>query len=100
MDHSQHNHDDSGMKSMMWMMVLCCALPLLFIVFFGAGGRALGASTWVIIGGIIVMVGIHWFMMRGHGKSDHSEITDQKQDKAKESEEFNDTDHDHHNYVA
>ena len=48
---------------MMWMMVLCCALPFVLIIFLGAGGKAVGASTWVIFGGIVVMILAHFFMM-------------------------------------
>ena len=69
-----HNHDNNGkgMKSMMWMMVICCAVPLLLIVFLGAGGKALGAPTWVVLGGIAVMVVAHFFMM-GKSHKQHNE---------------------------
>ena len=58
-------------NGMMWMMVLCCALPLVLIFVFGAGGRALGAPTWLILGGIGVMTLLHFFMMcKSHKHSD------------------------------
>ncbi|KKR61491.1 MAG: hypothetical protein UU01_C0020G0009 [Parcubacteria group bacterium GW2011_GWA2_40_37] len=61
-----HNHDGKGNNNMMWMMVICCAVPLLLLIFVGGtGGRALGASSWVIFGGVAVMVIAHFFM--GHG---------------------------------
>ena len=28
-----HNHD--GHKGMLWMMIICCALPLVFLLFAG-----------------------------------------------------------------
>ena len=79
-----HNHDDNdkGMKSMMWMMLICCAVPLLLIVFFGAGGKALGAPTWLVLGGIAVMVVAHFFMMgRSHKHHDEKSESDGKDDK-------------------
>ena len=50
---------------MMWMMVICCALPLVILLI--AGGRSLsGGYVWpILIGGFI---GAHlWMMFRGHG---------------------------------
>ena len=71
-----HNHDGKGNNSMMWMMIICCAVPLLLIVLFGFGGKAFGVSTWVIFGGIGVMVLAHFFMM---GKSHkHDSGSDEK----------------------
>lgn len=54
----------------MWAMMLCCALPF-FILIFGLGGKALGASTWIIFGGIAVMIIAHLFLAgRRHKHSD------------------------------
>ena len=66
-----HDHDNNnkGMGSMMWMMLICCAMPLIVILFLGTGAKALGASSWVIFGGVAVMLLAHFFMMRGHGHS-------------------------------
>ena len=59
------------------MMVICCAMPLLIILVIGGGGRALGASTWVIFGGIAVMVLAHFFMMgRSHKHFDKKQPID------------------------
>ncbi len=59
---------------MMWMMAICCAVPLLLIFVFGAGGRALGAPSWIIFGGVAVMVIAHFFMMgRSHKHSDEEQ---------------------------
>ncbi len=56
---------------MMWTMMVCCVAPLLLIVILGLGGRAFGAPTWVIIGGVAIMVIAHFFMMgRSHKHSD------------------------------
>ncbi len=86
-----HNNNDGGMKSMMWMMVICCAVPLVLILIFGAGGKALGAPTWVVFGGIAVMVLAHFFMMgKSHNHSDgKNEMTEgenvKKDDKDKKN---------------
>ena len=69
-----HDHNGKGNNSMMWMMAICCAVPLLLIFVFGAGGRALGAPSWIIFGGVAVMVIAHFFMMgRSHKHSDEEQ---------------------------
>ena len=71
------DHDtnkDKGMKSMMWMMAICCGLPLVLFLFVGAGGIAAGASKWLVISILGVMVIAHVFMMRrGHKHKDHEQ---------------------------
>ena len=75
------------MKSMMWMMVICCALPLLLVFVFGlGGGKAVGAPSWLIWGGIGVMVLAHFFMM---GKS-HTSRRPSDEEKTNISEEGKD----------
>jgi len=68
-----HTHDDQkghGFK-MMWMMLICCALPLVLIFLTGAGGKALGAPAWIMVGVVAAMVVAHFFMMgRSHKHSD------------------------------
>jgi len=66
-----HNHDDNGegTKSMMWMMALCCAVPLIFIFIFGVGGEALGAPVWIVFGGIALMAIFHLFIMKRSHKN-------------------------------
>ena len=73
-----HNHEGKDGSWMMWVMMICCAIPLLLIVLFGFGGKAFGAPTWVVVGGIAVMVIAHFFMMsRTHKHSDEKKsITD------------------------
>ena len=67
-----HNHDVKSNKSMMWMMAICCGLSLLLILVIGGGGKALGTSTWVIFGGIALMVLARFFMMGKHKHGDNS----------------------------
>lgn len=73
-----HNHDEKDGNWMMWVMMICCAVPLLLIVLFGLGGKAFGAPTWIVIGGIAVMVIAHFFMMgRSHKHSNEEKsVTD------------------------
>jgi high-affinity Fe2+/Pb2+ permease len=81
-----HNHDGKDGSWMMWVMMICCAVPLLFIVLFGLGGKALGAPTWIVIGGIAVMVIAHFFMMgKSHKHSDDEQTTTEGEDKNKDS---------------
>ena len=77
--HNNQNGDKQNSK-MMWIMMLCCAVPLLLIILFGLGGRAFGASTWVIFGGMALMVIAHFFMM---GKS-HKHGVDNEEDQNKD----------------
>lgn len=58
------NSDNKGMRTMMWMMTICCALPLILILLFGAGGKAQGVPSWVVLGTIVLMIISHFFMMR------------------------------------
>lgn len=74
-----HNHDGKNDRWMMWFMMLCCAAPLLLIVLFGSGGKALGAPTWVIVGGIALMMLVHFFMTgKSHKHSDEKHDTGEK----------------------
>ncbi len=68
------NHDGKDDSWMMWVMMICCAVPLLLIILFSLGGKAFGAPTWIVIGGIAVMVVAHFFMMgRSHKHSDEEQ---------------------------
>lgn len=76
-----HNNNDKGMRSMMWMMVICCAVLLVLILLFGAGGRALGLPTWIVLGGIATMFIVHFFMMgRSYQHSDGKQANAQEED--------------------
>ena len=65
-----HNHDDDDNdKTFSWimgLMMLCCVLPLLLVLF---GGKALlsGGSRWWIGALMLVFVAWHfWSMRKGH----------------------------------
>ena len=81
-----HSHDDNRQgNGMMWMMVLCCAIPLVLVLIFGAGGKALGAPTWIVFGGIVVMIIAHFFMMgKSHKHSDEDHEVTNTDDKNKD----------------
>lgn len=78
-----HDNNDKGMGSMMWIMIICCAIPILLVVLFGLGGKAVGASSWVIFGGVAVMILAHFFMMsKSHKHSNEKhEMTEEKDKK-------------------
>lgn len=64
MDNNKHDN------SMMWMMVICCALPLLFLLFAGSAVFASGYLRYVIFGAF-ALAGV-WMMFRMHGSSGKS----------------------------
>lgn len=49
----------------MWMMVICCMLPLV-LLFFGGGTLFSGGYFLPILIGILI-IGHLWMMFRGHG---------------------------------
>lgn len=61
-----HNHNDKNNSSMMWTMVVCCALPFAILLF---GGTALfsGGYLFLLIFGGLALACI-WMMFRGHGR--------------------------------
>lgn len=79
------DHENKGMKSMMWMMAICCGVPLILFLFIGTGGIAAGASKWLVIGVIALMVVAHVFMMRkSHRHDDHEQkVEGEKKDDGK-----------------
>ncbi len=69
------NHNEKQNHLMMWMMVICCALPLVVLLFVsGFGGAALfsgGYLSWVIFGGLaLACIGM---MFRSHGRGSLNE---------------------------
>ncbi len=60
-----HNHNGKGDNSMMWMMVLCCALPLVFLLFAGSSAFAGGYLKYVLFGALAAV--FLWMIWRGHG---------------------------------
>lgn len=69
---------------MMWIMMLCCIGPILFVVLFGAGAKSLGAPSWIILALIAVFVAAHFFMM-GRSHKHHVEDGDPKEQTSKKS---------------
>ena len=54
--------NDKSMKWIMILMLVCCIAPLLILIV----GTRLGSNWWVI-GGIVVFIALHFWMMRkGH----------------------------------
>lgn len=82
-----HNHDGKDGNWTMWAMMICCAVPLLLIVLFGLGGKALGAPTWIVLGGVAVMVIAHFFMMGRSHKHPDEEQSAANDDKNKDSKD-------------
>ena len=75
-----HNHEDSKQsKWMMLTMMLCCVLPILFIVLFSADGKPFGGSNWLIFGGFAIIMLAHFFMVGKSRKlNDQNDKTDKK----------------------
>lgn len=63
MDNHQHN------GSMMWLMMIGCAVPLLFTLFIGSAN---GFRPILTVAALAVMFGLHFFMMRRHHR-DHDD---------------------------
>ncbi|TSA46314.1 hypothetical protein D4R52_00805 [bacterium] len=80
---------------MMWAMMICCAAPILFILLFGAGARALGAPAWIVIGLVVVFAIIHFVMMKMSHKhsSDHAPAAQNDSDKKDDSHSNHDCCH-------
>ncbi|MEK7156523.1 MAG: hypothetical protein AAB790_01825 [Patescibacteria group bacterium] len=60
-----HNHNGKGDNSMMWMMVLCCALPIAFLLFGGSLLASGGFLPKILFGAFAVAC--VWMMFKGHG---------------------------------
>ena len=85
-----HNSEKGHDSKMMWMMVICCVAPILFITLLGSGVATVGVSKWVIFGGIAVLVIVHFFIMGRSRKccSNKPEIIDAK-DAGKDTKDEN-----------
>lgn len=60
-----HNHNGKEGSGMMWMMLVCCALPFAVLLF--AGGKiSSDGYFWPVLIGAFILVHI-WMMFRGHG---------------------------------
>lgn len=62
-----HDHNDGskdgGHKGMMWMMLICCTLPFVVLIF--GSGTGSGYLIPILIG-ILIIVHL-WMMFKGHG---------------------------------
>ena len=73
-----HNHGNNNSagghdSKMMWLMMLACLVPIIFLAFIGGGtGRS---SIWWLLGAGAVMLGMHALAMRGHGSHGHKDDT-------------------------
>lgn len=63
-----HNHDGKQNNWMMWVMMICCLAPILFIVLFGTGAASLGAPSWAVIGFVLVLLVGHLAIMKKSGE--------------------------------
>ena len=77
MDHD--NHD----SKMMWLMMICCLAPILFIFLFGSGAKALGAPSWIVIGVVVVFAIVHFLTMKKSHR--HTDDTAKEIDSDKKS---------------
>lgn len=57
---------------MMWMMIICCLVPIVFIL-VTSQGLDLGVVGWIILAVAVVCLLIHLFGMR---RKQHSEKSD------------------------
>ena len=69
---------------MMWMMLVCCALPLVILIFAG-GKLSSGGYFWPILIGIFV-VGHLAMMFRGHKKHEQHGNTNENTNTSKQPE--------------
>lgn len=83
-----HSHDERGGSWTMWVMMIGCVALLLLLVLFGLGGKALGAPTWIVLGGVALMVVAHFFMMgQSHKHSDEEQSTTDEENETKDSKD-------------
>ena len=73
-----HNHNGKKNLSMMWMMLVCCLLPIGLLLFAG-GTLSSGGYLWLILIGVFVVVCI-WMMFKGHGERKDDGTEDDKAD--------------------
>ncbi|MFA5773543.1 MAG: hypothetical protein WC908_02620 [Candidatus Paceibacterota bacterium] len=71
-----HNHENKQGRGIMWMMMICCVVPIVLLLVFGVGNSASnigGNSKWIIWIVIAIMIGSHLFMMRKPHKNSNKE---------------------------
>lgn len=84
-----HDHNNEGSSWKKWGMMFVCVLPLLLLAFWGFGGRAVSAPSWLSWGGIALMVGLHMFMMGGshkHSQDEHDMMNKKDNNKEKDTD--------------
>ncbi len=65
-----HDHDNKSNSWMMWLMMACCILPILFV---GLAGKGVGLPTWIVLGLVAVFAAIHfWGMHKSHDSAPQS----------------------------
>ncbi len=77
-------NENKNMKWMMFVMILCCGLPLFLIVLFGVGGRTLGFSSWFTLIAIAVLVGMHFLIMKKMHKQNKNDDKTEENKKLKD----------------
>jgi len=71
-----HNHDEKSGNGMLWMMVVCCAVPILFVILGGSAIFA-GGYFWPILIGIGALAwGWMMFLKHRRNKTDDSKKDD------------------------
>jgi hypothetical protein len=66
-----HNHNGKKDSGMMWMMAICCGLPLLILLFAG-GSLSSSGYFWPALVGVMVVAYLA-MMWRGHGRHSDSD---------------------------
>jgi choline-glycine betaine transporter len=73
-----HNHSNTHNNMHLWMMILCCALPIVLIFAIGFFGLSLGSlSAWLPYAMILLCPLSMFFMMRGMTQ-DHANTESQQ----------------------
>lgn len=85
-----HNHNDSNNSWMMWLMMACCLLPVLFV---GFAGRGAGLPIWAVLGLAAAFIAFHFWGMR---KSHSSVSQSDKEDKTGQDSSKNHSGHSCH----
>lgn len=83
---------------MMWMMMICCLAPVVFIL-VASKGRGLGGFGWLVLVGVAVMMASHFWMMRGHRKDGQGLDSQADQNKETAPTDQNPDDHGQHTHM-
>ncbi len=58
------DHKDNGFSMMMWMMVICCLAPFVFLLIAGKGLAIQGWRGWSMVVIALGLIGFHFWQMR------------------------------------